>query len=117
MAPKLSLEARVTIRELLRRGWSRCAIAATLSVCEGTVRYHERRAREGTEDGRKRQAQIASAHAGMCTALDALAIMWAKSMIEAPPEATESAVIERARSAVDEFMRVEGTLAPTTAAR
>lgn len=63
MAPKLSSEAKVTIRELLRRGWSRCAIAATLSVCEGTVRYHERRAREGAEDGRKRQVQIASAHA------------------------------------------------------
>lgn len=63
MAPKLDLEARVTIRELLRRGWSRCAIATTLAVCEGTVRYHERRAREGAEDGRRRQTQIASAHA------------------------------------------------------
>ena len=61
--------------------------------------------------------EIASAHAGMCTALDALAIMWAKAMVEAPPEGAENAVIERARSAVDEFMRVEGTLAPTTAAR
>jgi transposase len=60
MAPRLDLEARMTIRELLRRGWSRCAIAATLSVCEGSVRYHERRAREGAEDGRKRQVQLAS---------------------------------------------------------
>jgi transposase len=60
MAPKLSLEARMTIRELLRRGWSRCAIAATVSVCEGTVRYHERRAREGAVDGRSRQVQLAA---------------------------------------------------------
>lgn len=50
----------MTIRELLRRGWSRCAIATTLAVCEGTVRYHERRAREGREDGRKQQVQVAS---------------------------------------------------------
>lgn len=50
----------MTIRELLRRGWSRCAIATALSVCEGAVRYHERRAREGREDGRKRQVQLAS---------------------------------------------------------
>lgn len=60
MAPKLDLEARMTIRELLRRGWSRCAIGRTLEVCEGTVRYHERRAREGCEDGRKRQTQRAA---------------------------------------------------------
>ena len=60
MAPKLSLEARMTIRELLRRGWSRCAIGSTLAVCEGTVRYHERRAREGAVDGRSRQVQLGS---------------------------------------------------------
>jgi transposase len=63
MAPKLSLEARMTIGELLRRGWSRCAIAATLAVCEGTVRYHERRKREGAEDGRRRQVQRATEYA------------------------------------------------------
>jgi predicted transcriptional regulator len=52
MAPKLSLEARMTIIELLRRGWSRMAIAESLGVTEGSVRYHERRRREGSSDGR-----------------------------------------------------------------
>jgi transposase len=52
MAPKLSLEARMTIIELLRRGWSRIAVAKTVGVTEGAVRYHERRRREGQTDGR-----------------------------------------------------------------
>src|SRR5215207_1858260 len=52
MAPKLSLEARMTIVELLRRGWSRLAVAKTLGVTEGAVRYHERRKDEGCRDGR-----------------------------------------------------------------
>jgi hypothetical protein len=39
MAPKLSLEARTTIVELLRCGWSRMAIAESLGVTEGSVRY------------------------------------------------------------------------------
>src|SRR5258708_12670608 len=52
MAPKLSLEARMTIIELLRRGWSRLAIAKSLGVTEGSVRYHERRRRDGKRDGR-----------------------------------------------------------------
>jgi transposase len=52
MAPKLSLEARMTIIELLRRGWSRVAIAASLGVTEGSVRYHARRREEGQSDGR-----------------------------------------------------------------
>lgn len=43
MGPKLSLEARMTIIELLRRGWSRVAIATSLGVTEGSVRYHARR--------------------------------------------------------------------------
>lgn len=42
----------MTIGELLRRGWSRVAIAGTLGVSEGAVRYHERRRREGRQDGR-----------------------------------------------------------------
>jgi transposase len=52
MAPKLSLEARMTIIELLRRGWSRVAIAKSLGVTEGSVRYHDRRRQEGLSDGR-----------------------------------------------------------------
>ena len=55
MAPKIGLEAVMTIRELLRRGWSRCAVALTLSVSEGAVRYHERRDKSEVVDGRTRQ--------------------------------------------------------------
>jgi IS30 family transposase len=58
MAPKLSLEARMTIIELLRRGWSRMAIAESLGVTEGSVRYHERRRREGRSDGRVGSSSI-----------------------------------------------------------
>lgn len=43
MARKLTLEARMTIKELSRRGWSNTSIAGTLGVTEGTVRYHRRR--------------------------------------------------------------------------
>jgi transposase len=57
MAPKLSLEARMTIIELLRRGWSRVAIAKSLRVTEGAVRYHDRRRQEGQSDGRKGRQQ------------------------------------------------------------
>lgn len=63
MAGKLNQEAVVTIGELLRRGWSRCAIARTLGVTEGAVRYHERRLASGAEDGRRRQEQRAAAYA------------------------------------------------------
>ena len=59
MAPKLGPEAVMTIRELLRRGWSRCAVALALSVSEGAVRYHERRGKLEAVDGRARQAQRA----------------------------------------------------------
>jgi transposase len=62
MAPKLSQEARMTIGELLRRGWSRVAIGETLGVTEGAVRYHERRRREDAVDGRRgRQRHCAEA--------------------------------------------------------
>lgn len=37
MAGKLTLEARMTITELSRRGWAIAAIAAVLRVTEGTV--------------------------------------------------------------------------------
>jgi len=52
MAPKLSLDARKTIIELLRRGWLRMAIAESLGGTEGSVRYHERRRWEGRSDWR-----------------------------------------------------------------
>ena len=61
MAPKLSLEARMTIQELARRGWSNTSIAKTLGVSEGAVRYHRRRQSEGAVDGRSKQTHRAAA--------------------------------------------------------
>lgn len=58
--PKVSLEAKMTIQELFRRGFSRSAIASALSVTEGAVRYHLRRLSGRAVDGRSRQAQKAS---------------------------------------------------------
>jgi len=55
MPVKLSTEARVTIKELDRRGVSRSAIARTLGVTEGAVRYHLARQAAGAVDGRSRQ--------------------------------------------------------------
>jgi transposase len=62
MACKLDLEARMTIKELRRRGWSRCAIARALGVTEGAVRYHLRRQAEGRADGRARQVHLAASY-------------------------------------------------------
>ena len=59
MAPKLSLEARMTIQELSGRGWSNSSIAETLEVTEGTVRYHLRRQKTGATDGRSEQEHLA----------------------------------------------------------
>ena len=55
MPAKLSTEARVTIKELDRRGVSRSAIARTLGVTEGAVRYHLGRQAAGAVDGRSLQ--------------------------------------------------------------
>jgi transposase len=49
---KLGLEARMTIKELARRGMDHCAIARALGVTEGAVRYHLRRMAAGAVDGR-----------------------------------------------------------------
>lgn len=62
MAPKLNLEARMTIKELARRGWANTAIAGTLGVTEGAVRYHRRRFEEGATDGRSQQKHRAAEH-------------------------------------------------------
>jgi transposase len=61
MAPKLGLEARMTIAELSRRGWSRCQVARALGVTEGAVRYHLRRRAAGARDGRADQPHVAQA--------------------------------------------------------
>ena len=58
---KLGSRARMTIEELAARGVNHCAIARTLDVTEGTVRYHLRRRQEGAEDGRARQEPRAAA--------------------------------------------------------
>jgi transposase len=57
---KLGLEARMTIGELARRGTSGRAIARTLEVTEGTIRYHLRRQAEGAVDGRSKQIHLAA---------------------------------------------------------
>ena len=56
----LGLEARMTIHELARRGVSGREIARTLEVTEVTVRYHCRRRAAGAEDGRGKQAFLAT---------------------------------------------------------
>lgn len=50
----------MTIQELARRGTSGRAIARTLDVTEGTVRYHLRRQAEGAVDGRSKQVHLAA---------------------------------------------------------
>lgn len=50
----------MTIEELAARGVNHCAIARTLEVTEGAVRYHLRRRQEGAVDGRSKQARLAA---------------------------------------------------------
>jgi transposase len=50
----------MTIEELAERGVNHCAIARTLEVTEGTVRYHLRRMTEGAVDGRSKQEHLAA---------------------------------------------------------
>jgi transposase len=78
MARKLSLEDRMTIVGLLRRGWSRCAIARTLGVTEGAVRYHSRREESGAVDGRSRQEHLAACHAEVIAE-------WLRSRVDSAP--------------------------------
>ncbi len=63
----------------------------------------------------KPPASIATAHSWMCESLDALALMWAKAAVEPPPEGSETAVIDRARQAVDDFLRLDATLSTPSA--
>jgi len=59
MRKRLSKEEVVTIQVLSEKNQNHCEIARTLSVTEGTVRYHLRRAAKGAEDGHKNQAMLA----------------------------------------------------------
>ncbi len=77
MSHKLNEEARMTLKELFRRGWTRCRIAKVLGVSEGAVRYHLKRQAEEAEDGRSRQRQLAE---GWSVAIEA----WMEGLGESP---------------------------------
>ena len=51
---RLDREARNAMAVLLERGHTKSGVARLLGVSEGTVRYHDRRMREGAVDGRSR---------------------------------------------------------------
>jgi transposase len=68
MPCRLRAEEVVTIGVLAEKGTSHCAIARTLRVSEGTVRYHLRRAAAGVEDGRRQQAHRAEGWAAVIEA-------------------------------------------------
>jgi transposase len=57
---KLDQEARVTIKTLLAKGVSHCAVARMLQVTEGTVRYQAKRVAVMAVDGRSRQSSKAT---------------------------------------------------------
>jgi predicted transcriptional regulator len=63
MAPKLDLEARMTIKALRERGSTALSIAGVLGVTEGAVRCHLRWQAAGARD-RARQVQLASRYDG-----------------------------------------------------
>jgi len=67
MACKLNLEARMTVKEPDRRGVSRSAIARTLQVTEGAVRYHLRRQAQGAVDGRAKVHRARPWHEAIAT--------------------------------------------------
>lgn len=56
---KLDLEARMTIKTLIARKVSQSETARLLGVSEGTIRYHIRRMRSGSIDGRANKPQRA----------------------------------------------------------
>ena len=60
---RLDREARNAMAVLLDRGHTKSDVARLLGVSEGTVRYHDRRMREGAVDGRSRQQGVAGAYA------------------------------------------------------
>ncbi len=61
---RLDGEARTAMAVLLERGRTKSDVARLLGVSEGTVRYHDRRMREGAVDGRSRQQGVAAGYAG-----------------------------------------------------
>ena len=81
---RLTEEDVVTIKVLRQRGQSASAVARTLGVTEGAVRYHERRAAKGAADGRGRQKRLAAAYAGAIEAF-----LEARERPELPPNVHE----------------------------
>jgi transposase len=57
----------MTVKELDRRGVSRSAIARTLQVTEGAVRYHLRRQAQGAVDGRAKVHRARPWHEAIAT--------------------------------------------------
>ena len=60
---RLDREARNAMAVWLERGHTKSDVARLLGVSEGTVRYHDRRMREGAVDGCSRQQEVAAEHA------------------------------------------------------
>lgn len=65
MPCRLSPEEIVTVHVLRSKGQSNCAIARTLGVSEGTVRYHAKRRADGAVDGRSGKPFKGEAVAGL----------------------------------------------------
>jgi transposase len=72
MGPKLTMEARMTIAELTRRGQSHCGVAQLLGVTESTVRYHLERQASGAVDGRIKVPRAAPYHPAIQAWVEAL---------------------------------------------
>ena len=60
---RLDREARNAMAVSLERGHTKSDVARLLGVSEGTVRYHDRRMREGAVDGRSGQRASAAGYA------------------------------------------------------
>jgi transposase len=73
---KLTKEQIVTIEVLHQRGQSQSQTARLLGVCEGTVRYHLRRARGAVADGRQKPSRIEQ------LGLDQVVAHWWQAQVE-----------------------------------
>jgi len=78
MARRLRREEVVTIRVLAEKGETKRQISRTLGVGESLIRYHLKRAAEGTADGRKDKVRKAAACA------DVIARFWEEKIREDP---------------------------------
>jgi transposase len=88
------VEEVVTIRVLAEKGANHCQIGRAVGVSEGTVRYHLRRAADGAEDGRRRQARRA---AGVAEAIQ----VWMEARRDEPRPANVRELYEHLVTAHD----------------